>query len=265
MGYQDLILDRQDGIATVTLNKPDKLNALSWRSWGELVAAVAECDADDGTKVIVVTGAGRGFTSGTDLTTGSDPTAPAAESEQTRGQKLRTRYLSAVSLLHAQKPTIAAVNGIAAGAGFSLALACDIRIAAASARFSAIFAKRGISPDLGCSYLLPRIVGIANALRLIYTGDIIGADEALRMGMVSEVVSDERLLERTYELAGSIARGPSLAIEISKRLGYREIEAEIDQHVQYEEYLQRLTRDTEDAAEGRRSFAERREPQFKGR
>ncbi|HWO94060.1 MAG TPA: enoyl-CoA hydratase-related protein [Dehalococcoidia bacterium] len=259
MTYQDLLLEREDGIATITLNKPDKLNAMSWTTWRELRESVAECDADDDVKVIIVTGAGRGFSSGTDLTAASQDEIPS------RRETMRSGYLSAVSLIHSAKPTIAAVNGIAAGAGLSIALACDIRIGAASSRYSAIFVKRALSADFGCSYLLPRVVGMSNAMRLMYTGDIIDAQEALRIGLLSEVVPDEALIQRARELSLPIAHGPSIAIEATKRLVYRQIEAEIDAHVEYEEYLQRLTHQSEDALEGRMSFLEKREPRFHGR
>lgn len=259
MAYEDLLLDRSDGIGTITLNKPDKLNAMSWRTWMELEAAVAECDADDETKVILVTGSGRGFCSGTDLS------APADERERTRREKLRSGYLAAVSLVHAAKPTIAVVNGVAAGAGISIALACDIRIAATSSRFSAIFVKRALTGDFGCTYLLPRTVGLSNAFRMLYTGDMVDAEEALRMGLVSELVPDAELMARARAIAAPIASGPSIAVELTKRLVYRQIDAEIDQHVQYEEYLQRLTHGSDDAVEGRMSFFERREPRFRGR
>ncbi|MFQ5382530.1 MAG: enoyl-CoA hydratase/isomerase family protein, partial [Dehalococcoidia bacterium] len=164
-----------------------------------------------------------------------------------------------------RKPTIAAVNGPCVGAGFSLALACDIRVASEAARFSAIFVKRGISADTGATWFLPRLVGMERALEMLYTGRLVDADEALRIGLVSEVVAAERLPERAAQLASEIAHGPTLAIEINKRLVRDGLKRDLTEHVEAEQFLQAVTQNSEDAREGRLSFLEKREPVFKGR
>lgn len=265
MHFNDILYSLDHGVARITLNKPEKLNALSWGSWAEIEHAIAAADDDDDVKAVLITGAGRGFCAGTDLTTGtreSDwPDRPLAG----RPGLMRSRYLGTAQVYHCRKPTIAAVNGASVGAGFSLAMACDIRIASESARFSAIFVKRAIVADTGCTWFLPRLVGVENALKLMYTGRIIDAAEALRIGLVSEVVPADDLDARASELAHEIASGPSIAIELMKRLTQESMSRGLDEQIELEQFLQGYTHATEDAAEGRQSFLEKREPVFKGR
>jgi 2-(1,2-epoxy-1,2-dihydrophenyl)acetyl-CoA isomerase len=265
MDFEDILYDVQDGIARLTLNKPDKLNALSWGTWAEIEQAIARADEDDDTKVVVITGAGRGFSAGTDLTVRTPESQWPARPFQGRTALTRSRYLGTAQVYHCRKPTIAAVNGVSVGAGFSLAMACDIRIASESARFSAIFVKRAIVADTGCTWFLPRLVGIENALKMMYTGQMVPAAEALRMGLVSEVVPADALEERVTALATEIARGPSVAIELMKRLTQEAGTRGLDEQIELEQFLQQVTHNTEDAAEGRNSFLEKREPVFKGR
>ncbi|MDZ7727867.1 MAG: enoyl-CoA hydratase-related protein [Dehalococcoidia bacterium] len=182
-----------------------------------------------------------------------------------RDAQTRSRYRGTEAVYECKKPTIAAVNGVSVGAGFSLALACDIRIASDAARFSAIFVKRAIVADTGCTWFLPRIVGMEQALKLMYTGQIIGADEALRIGLVSEVVPADQLETRATGLAQEIASGPTVAIELMKRLAHESFDNELHTQIEQEQFLQQITHATEDAAEGRQSFLEKREPVFKGR
>ena len=193
MTYTDIRVEKKDSIALLTLNRPDKLNALTWYSWWEIGQAVRQLGEDDEVRVLVVTGSGRGFCSGTDLAAvvaGEGEPPPAAS----RKERLRSRYLGAAAVLACPKPSIAAVNGVAAGAGLSICLACDIRIASQEARFSAIWSRRALVPDMGCSYLLPRIVGISRALELMYTGRMMEAQEALAIGLVSQVVAATELM-----------------------------------------------------------------------
>ena len=264
MEYRDIIVKRQDGVVTITLNKPDRLNAMSWDSWSELVDALRHASGDDDAKAIIITGAGRGFCSGTDLAAAAVQ-REAPPKEISRAQKLRSAYLVPYEVAACQKPTIAAINGTAAGAGFALALACDIRIASQAARFGTIFARRGLSPDFGCTFFLPRIVGLSQALELMYTGEMFDAQEALRLGLVSRLAPPDEVLPAAMDLAGRIAKGPSLAIEVTKRLAYRDLLRDLEDQIQMEEYLSRLCQTSEDAQEGVRSFLEKREPQFRGR
>ena len=246
----------------MTLNRPDKLNALSDALMEEIVQALGETNRDDEVKALIITGAGRGFCSGADLT-------QAEKAEMTRRLLLEpVGFFSRIgrSLHDVEKPVVAAVNGIAAGAGFSIALGCDIRIAAQSARFSAIFIRRALAPDTGASYLLPRIVGIAKALELMWTGDIIDAREAERIGLVSWVVPDEDLMKVARELAGRITSMPSVAIELTKRMVYKGLDvSDFAVSQSYEGLAVSITTQTEDFQEGIKSFLEKREPEFKGR
>ncbi len=261
MDYKDIILDkRSDGIAVITLNRPKKLNAVSWESWSELDDAFGRLTEDDDVRVIVMTGAGRGFCSGTDLTTAS-----ALPEEASRNDRLRSRYDSVNRLLACPKPSIGAINGVAAGAGLSLALGCDIRFAGEAARFSAIWSRRALVPDYSCSYLLPRLVGMAKALELMYTGDIIDAQEALRIGLVSQVVPQDELMPTAMALAERIAKGPPIALALTKRLAYHSWLPGLDTQVRNEEFYQRFCVDSEDVQEGLLSFREKRKPVFKGR
>ncbi len=265
MQFHDITYAVESGVARLTLNKPEKLNALSWGSWAEIENAIAMAEADDEAKVVLITGSGRGFCAGTDLTTSTQEHDWPSRPFIGRQEKMRSRYLATAQVYHCRKPTIAAVNGAAVGAGFSLAMACDIRVASEAARFSAIFVKRAIVADTGCTWFLPRLVGMEQALKMMYTGDIIDAAEALRIGLVSEVVPAEQLQDRSLALARQIASGPSLAIELMKRLAHEGMDRGLDAQIEMEQFLQGVTHNTEDAAEGRKSFLERREPVFKGR
>jgi 2-(1,2-epoxy-1,2-dihydrophenyl)acetyl-CoA isomerase len=263
--FKDITYAVEGGIARLTLNKPEKLNALSWGSWAEIETAIADAEADDEAKVVLITGAGRGFCAGTDLTGQGEEASWHPRPLQGRPGMMRSRYLATASVYHCRKPTIAAVNGASVGAGFSLAMACDIRIASEAARFSAIFVKRAIVADTGCTWFLPRLVGIENALKLLYTGRIIDAAEALRIGLVSEVAPADELMERATALAREIATGPSVAIELIKKVTQDGLNRDLETSIQMEQYLQGITSQTEDVKEGRQSFLERREPVFKGR
>jgi len=263
MNYRDILYGVADGIARITLNKPEKLNALSWGTWAEIESAFEAAGADDAVRCVLLTGAGRGFSAGTDLTVGEE----AAPERPYRGRvgAMRSRYLATATVYDCRKPTVAAVNGACVGAGFSLALACDIRIASEAARFSAIFAKRGISADTGATWFLPRMIGMERALEMLYTGRIVGAEEALKVGIVSEVVPADHLMTRAEALAREIAHGPTLAIEVMKRLARDGLRRDLAEHIEAEQFLQAVTTGSEDAREGRLSFLEKRDPQFKGR
>ncbi|MBI4298195.1 MAG: enoyl-CoA hydratase/isomerase family protein [Chloroflexi bacterium] len=263
MNYKAIKIERENNIATIILNRPDKLNAIDKEMNDELEHAITQLQ-EEGIRALILTGAGRGFCSGADLTAGpmTEPENPTLEAVR----RIRKPLGWQTFLLHRfPRPTIAAVNGVAAGAGLSFALACDIRIASESARFSAIFVRRAIVADYGCTYLLPRIVGLSSALELMYTGDIIGAREAERIGLVSRVVPDTELMSTAKELAQKLANGPSLTQEMIKRLTYEGLQRTLLDQLQLEESGNNILQDTEDSKEGIRSFLEKREPVYWGR
>ncbi|MBI2906335.1 MAG: enoyl-CoA hydratase/isomerase family protein [Chloroflexi bacterium] len=264
MEYEDLIFEVDGNVAVITLNRPDKLNALSVAMRRSLQAALKEVADNDDVRAMVLTGAGRGFCSGADVG------AQAARIQGGQQPPSRQEVLSPIGILGSlirtvDKPTIAAVNGVAAGAGFGFTLACDIRIASDKARFSCVFIKRGLVPDTGATYFLPRLVGSALACELAFTGDIIDAAEALRIGLVNRVVPHDDLMQVAKELATRIAKGPPIAMTLAKRAIYRGMEHSLGSQLEYETYAQNICRATEDHKEGVTAFMEKREPVFKGR
>jgi 2-(1,2-epoxy-1,2-dihydrophenyl)acetyl-CoA isomerase len=273
VNYQNIIAEKKDSIMLITLNRPDKLNAIDATMLDELARALQDADEDDEVKAVVLTGAGRAFSSGADVTTvaavvkPSMSPVPAVE----LGRRVRLKPFAgfgdvALRLRNLDKPTIAAINGIAAGAGLSFALGCDIRIASEKAQFSLIFVRRGVVPDTGATYLLPRLVGTSKALELIFTGDMLDAVEAERIGLVNRVVPDESLMPVTKELATRIAEGPSVAIELMKRAVYQGLETNnFASQLAYEGWAQELCYETKDVEEGVRAFLEKRKPKFSGR
>ncbi|HTP96764.1 MAG TPA: enoyl-CoA hydratase-related protein [Burkholderiales bacterium] len=264
MSYKCLLYDVRDRIATLTLNRPERLNALGDTLREDLYDAVAKAAADAEVRVLLVTGAGRGFCSGGDVKSMREREESAQVSPvEERVAPLRDRIIAA--LRECPKPVIAAVNGAAAGAGMNLALACDIRIASSAAKFSQAFVKRGLTPDWGGSWFLPRVVGTAKACELIFTGDTIDAAEALRLGIVNAVVAPEELMPAACQLAGRIAAGPPVAIRLAKRAIYRNLDADLAAGLEFETFTQSICRDTEDSREGVAAFLEKRAPVFRGR
>ena len=263
MKYKDIILHKEGGIAAITLNRPEKLNALSPAMSEELPQAIEDVVSDDDIRVLILTGAGRGFCSGADV---SMQAARIAGELKTKSRREIVAPMGGfiTSLATMDKVAIAAVNGIAYGAGLSLALACDIRIASDNARFSVGFVKRALVPDGGQTYFLPRLVGIAKAIEFMCTGDIIDAKEAERIGLVSKVVPADELIKSVKELAGKIANGPPITIELTKRLAHKGLENDLDRQIYLESYAQKICYGTEDHKEAVKSFFEKREPIFHG-
>ena len=262
--YKSLIYEVKDAIATLTLNRPERLNALGGTLRDDLHDAVLRASGDADVRVIVVTGAGKGFCSGGDVKAMNEVKEGRAERPLIdKVAPLRDRVL--LAMRDAPQPVIAAVNGAAAGAGMNLALGCDIRLASTAAKFSQAFVKRGLHPDWGGTYFLPRVVGMAKAAELIFTGAVIDAAEALRLGIVSQVLPPEELLPAARALAGAIATGPPIAIRLAKRGLYRNAESDLRTALEYETFAQNTCFETEDAAEGIKAFVEKRAPQFRGR
>jgi enoyl-CoA hydratase/carnithine racemase len=263
MVFDNIILTKEDGSAWITLNRPEKLNALVGKMREELFAALDEAAEDETVRTIVITGAGRGFCAGGDI----DFMAELRANKDIEGfRKLLESGRRIVSRIRSiEKPVVAMINGPAAGAGLNLALACDIRITSETAKFSQAFTKIGLHPDWGGTFFLPRLVGTALACEMIFTGDVITARDALRIGLVNQVVPAEDLYAITREMAAKMAARPPRAIALAKRAIYQGVEKDLTAMLDYEMEAQADCFGSEDAAEGIRAFLERREPKFTGR
>lgn len=267
MSTELIMLEVSEHVATITLNRPERLNALGGSMREQLLAALEAAESDPETRVVVLTGAGRAFCSGGDvkeMAARRDKDGQSGmEAQPGNFLPIRDRILGKMQSL--QKPVIAAVNGIAAGAGMNLALGCDLRIASDQAAFGEVFVKRGLHPDWGGTWLLPRLVGIAKAMELILTGDIIPAEEALRLGIVNRMVPHADFPEAVRDWARQLAEGPPVAMGLAKRGIYRNIHTDLAAALEYETFAQQIVWNSEDATEGIRAFVEKRPPQFKGR
>ncbi len=261
---ETVLTDLHERVQTITLNRPERLNALSNQLFADLGEALKSAERDDGVRALVLTGAGRGFSAGADLADFGNPSDPSW-TRPDLGSLLRQRVNPLIVRLRAlEKPVLAAVNGVAAGAGMSLALACDVRYAAESARFVQAFVNVGLVPDAGSLYFLPRLVGTAKALELAWTGETVSAHDALVLGLVSQVVSDGALLAATHELAARLARGPAKALALTKRGLNRSHELGLERVLEMEAAYQEVCGSTSDFAEGTAAFLEKRAAQFSG-
>jgi 2-(1,2-epoxy-1,2-dihydrophenyl)acetyl-CoA isomerase len=264
MSYESLVYETKDKVATLTLNRPERMNALGGTLREDFYDGLGRAIDDPDVRVIVITGAGRAFCAGGDVK------AMNESKEANRSRPLMERVApgrdrSVLLMRDSPKPLIAAVNGAAAGAGMNIALGCDVRLASTAAKFSQAFVRRGLHPDWGGTYFLPRIVGMAKAAELIFTGQIIDANEALRLGIVSSLHAPEHLLAATYELAAKIAAGPPIAIRLARRALYHNADSDLKSALEFETFAQNICFDTDDAREGIRAFVEKREPKFEGR
>lgn len=245
---------------TLTMSNLGRKNAVPSTGWGELADAFGAFEASD-QRVLVVTGADGDFCAGADMT--GTPTATSGAAEN--AARMRRTNSAAIALHRLSKPTIAAVDGVAVGAGMNLAIGCDVVIVTDRSRFSEIFVKRGLTVDFGGTWLLPRLVGLARARELALTGRIIGAEEALEIGLVSEVVPADRLVSRVKDLASSLAGGAPLAQAFIKRAMDRSSSMTFEQALSFEEQAQAVLLGSEDLAEGALAFIEKRDPDFQGR
>jgi len=300
MDLKEIIYDKTDGVATITLNRPERMNAFTDVMLREWAAALEDARLDRDVRAVILTGAGRGFCAGADLRggtvlgqgAGSQPASPAAagpsavcnvaqappavsnvaqapppvSSPADRRNWLRdgVHYVPrAVQLL--DKPYIAAVNGAAVGAGMDMASMADIRIVSEHAKFAMSYVKVGLVPGDGGCYLLPQIVGVAKALELIWTGDFVDANEAVRIGYATKVVPADDLMSTTRDFALRLAKGPAVAMQLAKRLVYRGLTADWQEAFEQAGTAMAIAQSTEDAREGPRAFVENRPPNFQGR
>ncbi|RPJ00129.1 MAG: enoyl-CoA hydratase [Deltaproteobacteria bacterium] len=263
MNWEFVLLEREEKVATLTLNRPDKLNAFGGNMRQEILEALEVASQDKEIRAIVITGAGKAFCAGGDVNEFVAETSQIMPKNATSERPTMSKIVALINQV--EKPVIASVNGVAAGGGCNLALACDIRIASDRARFSEVFTKRGVHPDWGGIYFLPRLVGYAKAAELIFTGDIISAQEAFRIGLVNRVVPHDELSLATRELAQKIVRNAPLPIALAKRGLQNFYKMDLSQALDYEAYTIGICVNTEDRKEGFRSFLEKREPRFVGR
>jgi len=262
MEYDGLTLQKKDGIATLTFNRPDKLNALNISMLNKLFPTLfRELDEDDDVRVLIITGAGKSFCSGADV---ESLTSENPFGTDKRAEKLQPVGGFAIALYNLNKPVIAAVNGLAAGGGLSIALLSDIRIASDNAKFSLVFVRRGVIPDCGASFTLPRLIGSARAFELMYTGDVIDAKEAERIGMINKVVPADALMTEVNTLAKRLIKRPPLALAQIRRAVHRGLTNDLEEQLYFESYAQNFCMNSEDFNEGVKSFLEKREPNFKG-
>ncbi len=261
------ILYEKDGhIATITMNRPAKRNAYSEKMVHEILEALGDARDDDEIRVVILTGAGTGFCAGGDIS--RDFQYPA----RYRGHRLES-MLEMRENMHVlirfldrfDKPVIAAVNGAAVAGGLTLALACDFRVAAESAKLGDTSLKFGLIPDEGGAYFFPRFMGVDRALKMSLLSDVYDAREALELGLVTEVVADEALMTRTRELATKLAEGPPIAIRVTKRMMYKQRTMQLDNALEDAAMATLVTNYTDDVKEGTAAFHEKRKPQFKGR
>lgn len=270
MAYTDIRYEiDDDGVATVTLDRPENRNAMSLNLMAEVMDALGRADRDRSVRVVIVTGAGDGaFCAGGDLRVLGDGDRAADAGPPTAYQRrawLKHNQQMILAVRATEKPVLAAVNGVAVGGGCDLALACDLRFASDRARFGEVFSKIGLFPGTGGTYLLPRVVGVAKALELIWTGDVIDAAEAERIGLVTAVVPHEQLMSTVEAFAGRLAAGPPLALSLAKSAVYRGLDLDIAAAFDYAATAEAITLTSEDHTEGLAAFRERRTPTYRGR
>lgn len=260
MAYETILYEVADGVATITLNRPQSLNAFNEQMIREATDAFKAAGRDQEARCVVVTGAGRGFSSGQDL-----------KDVQGRGDgfdisdHLRQGYNRLIKrMVTLEKPIIGAINGVAAGAGCGVAVACDIRIASHEASFIQVFSKVGLIPDSGSTWLLPRLIGHARAFEMAVTAEKVPAEKALQWGLVNEIAPAEQLMEITAAWAQRLATGPTLAYGLTKRAMHRAWTSSLEDALEYEAMLQGIAARSDDHKEGVAAFIEKRTPQYQG-
>ena len=260
---EDVIFKREGQVEVITLNRPDIMNCFNNNMLYALARRFEELHQDDGCRAVVITGEGRGFCTGADLTGGG----ARADAATPVGMRLSTHVYSAVirAMVTMEKPVIGAINGDAAGAGCNFALACDLLIASEKARFIQVFVRRGLVADMSGTFFLPRLIGLSKAKELMFSGEAVDAQRALELGLVTKVVPAEKLMDEAMEMAGKLAQGPTRAIGMIKRMLNRSFESDLETALEMEASLQGIAVSTPDVVEGITSFLQKRPPKFTGK
>jgi 2-(1,2-epoxy-1,2-dihydrophenyl)acetyl-CoA isomerase len=263
MAYQEILHEQQGAVLTITMNRPDKLNAATDTMLAELIDAFKKAEKDTSVRAILVTGAGKGFCAGQDL--GAAQERGADSGSMSYGEHLRRTYNPLILRMRQMpKPIIGAINGVAAGAGMGMAMACDVRIAAESASFLQAFVKIGLVPDSGSTWMLPRLIGMTRALDLALSGRKINAQQALEWGLLTQVVPDADLMSVANQAAAEYAAAPTKAIGyIKQALAFAQTHS-LEETLEYEADMQEIAGKTADHREGVAAFLEKRPAQFKG-
>lgn len=261
--YETITYEKAEGVATITLNRPDVLNAINEKMGRELLDSLRAAERDSEVRCIVITGKGRAFCSGEDI---QDLRGDYERGVNPKlGQRLLYKYNPIIrKIRRIEKPVIAAVNGAAAGAGAGIAYSCDLRVASDTAKFIQAFIRVGLAPDSGTSFFLPRLVGLSKAMQLSLTGDELSSQEAERFGIVSKVVPSDQLMATAKEIAAKLAAGPTKAIGLTKRALNKSISSDLETVLEYESYIQEIAGTTSDHIEAIKAFFEKRKPSFKG-
>ena len=260
MSYEFVLLSRDNGVGTLTLNRPDKLNAFAGTMRQELADALDELEQDKSVRVIVITGAGRAFCAGADVAYMAE--LGAKKDSEGLAALVEAGRRVVMTIRRSAKPVIGSINGVAAGGGANLALACDVRIGSDKASLMQSFNRIGLHPDWGGTYFLPRLVGPAKALELFWTADAINAAECLRLGLFNKVVPHDSLAAATKEFAEVLARKPALPLSLAKQAVYQSLDRELPEMLDYELEAQIRSFKSADAREGIAAFVEKRAPIF---
>jgi enoyl-CoA hydratase len=261
MSYETLIYEKEEGIAIVTLNRPDRLNALSFKLKEELSNVFDVMEKDDEVKVVIVTGGLKAFSAGADIK--ERATVQTSQPQMFFNQRKTHAFFCKIEDF--EKPVIAAVSGVAVGGGCELSLVCDLRIASETARFGVPEVKIGVIPAAGGTQRLPRIIGITRAKELLYTGDFIDAQEAYRLNLVNKVVPVDKLMDAAKELARKLMNNPPLSVKFAKRAVNAGMQLDLASALEYEAFCAAIVVASEDRMEGFKAFVEKRKPVYKGR
>ena len=266
MTYKELIVEKKDNILTIKFNRPEQMNAINTQLTSEFLEALISADKDNEVRVVIITGSGNAFCAGIDISEAIEKieqkTPILSSFENMIPSQTSVPWIPMI-IRYMKKPVIAAINGPAIGAGFSIALACDIRVASVNAKMGAPFARVGLTPEFGSTYNLPRLIGIAKACELMFTGDIIDAQQMKEIGLVNEVVPDAELEQFSRKMAKKIVQAPSISIQLAKRALYQGMDADFASQLQFETLAIGVCAQTEDHFEAFKAFLEKRKPIFK--